>query len=328
MPKAGNGYGAKTTMPTGIGRGAVGRGTVSGEAIERTPVGRRTVMLGIGAIALGAPLLSRPVLAANNTGARLDLADLEARHGGRLGVAASRDGQTLSWRGDERFAYCSTFKLFLAAAVLARVDRGEERLDRPVAITKADMLPHAPVTEPALGGTLPIETLCRAAAEQSDNPAANILIRELGGLQAWAAWYPSIGDRTTRVDRPELELNSAVPGDPRDTTTPERTVANLRAVLLGDVLSAGNRDRLTGWLVTTPTGPDRIKAGVPKGWTVAHKTGTGRTPVNDIAVVTPPEGPPLTIAIYYTEMRKAPLAEREAVIAEVTRRAVAVLADA
>jgi beta-lactamase class A len=301
-----------------------------------TKVRRRGVLFGLGGIGLGAvglgtlgfgvvaPGGGQPALAAK--GAGIDLADLEARHGGRLGVAASRDGRTLSWRGEERFAYCSTFKLFLAAAVLARVDRGDERLDRPVAITKADMLPHAPVTEPALGGTLPIETLCRAAAEQSDNPAANILIRELGGLAAWAAWYPAIGDRTTRVDRPEMELNSAVPGDPRDTTMPERTVANLQAVLLGDVLSAESRDRLTGWCVSTPTGPNRIKAGAPEGWTVAHKTGTGRSPVNDIGVLTPPEGPPLTIALYYTEMRKAPLAEREAVLAEATRRVVAALA--
>jgi beta-lactamase class A len=286
-------------------------------------VGRRTVVLGLAGMAAAGPLRAGSARAATSASAGLDLADLEARHGGRLGVAASRDGRSLAWRGGERFAYCSTFKMFLAAAVLARVDRGEEALDRPVPVTKADMLPHAPVTEPAVGQTLPVEVLCRAAAELSDNPAANILIRELGGLAAWGAWYPAIGDRTTRVDRPEMELNSAIPGDPRDTTTPERTVANLEAVLLGDVLSADSRERLTSWLVATPTGPNRIKAGVPKGWTVAHKTGTGRSPVNDIAVLTPPEGPPLTIAIYYTEMREAPLAERERVLAEATRRVVA-----
>jgi beta-lactamase class A len=288
-------------------------------------IDRRSVVLGLGALALGGPPLATPAHAA--AAGTLDLADLEARHGGRLGVAASRGGERLDWRGGERFAYCSTFKLFLAAAVLARVDRGEESLDRPVAITKADMLPHAPVTEPAVGGTLPIEALCRAAAELSDNPAANILIRELGGLQAWAGWYPSIGDRTTRVDRPEMELNSAVPGDPRDTTTPAQTVTNLGTVLLGDVLTPANRDRLTGWLVTSPTGPGRIRAGVPEGWRVAHKTGTGRLPVNDIGVLWPPEGEPIVLAIYYAEMRKAPLAEREAVLAEVTRRVVAALAD-
>ena len=313
-----------------------GRSMTEFERVGDTRVRRRGVLLGLGGIGLGAVGFgalgfgavglggARPVFAA--TGSGLDLTDLEARHGGRLGVAASRDGRSLSWRGGERFAYCSTFKLFLAAAVLARVDRGEEALDRPVAITKADMLPYAPVTEPAVGGTLTIEALCKGTVELSDNPAANTLIREMGGLAAWAAWYPAIGDRVTRVDRLEMELNSAVPGDPRDTTTPERTVANLQAVVLGDVLSPESRRRLTGWLVTTPTGPKRIKAGVPKGWTVAHKTGTGRTPVNDIAVLTPPDGPPLTVAIYYTEMRKAPLAEREAVLAEATRRVVAALA--
>ena len=312
----------------------IGQSGMRIEAAGLETVGRRTLVQGLGAIGLGALGFGalglsdpRPVHAAPGApGGGLDLADLETRHGGRLGVAAARDGRHIAWRGDERFAYCSTFKLFLAAAVLARVDRGAEALDRPIAITKADILPHAPVTEPAVGQTLTVEALCKGTVELSDNPAANILIREMGGLDAWAAWYPSIGDRVTRVDRLELELNSAVPGDPRDTTTPERTVANLQAVVLGDVLSADSRRRLTGWLVATPTGPKRIKAGVPKGWTVAHKTGTGRTPVNDIAVLTPPEEPPLTIAIYYTEMRKAPLAEREAVLAEATRRVVTALA--
>lgn len=287
----------------GIGLGALGVGAV-----------------GLGTLGLGGP---RPAQAATGTG--LDLTDLETRHGGRLGVAAVRNGRHVAWRGDERFAYCSTFKLFLAAAVLARVDRGEEALDRRVPVTAGDMIQHAPVTKPAVGKTLTIEALCKGTVELSDNPAANILIREIGGLESWAAWYPSIGDRVTRVDRREPEMNSAIPGDPRDTTTPDRTVANLQAVVLGDVLSAESRRRLTGWLVATPTGPNRIRAGVPKGWTVAHKTGTGRSPVNDIAVLTPPEGPPLTIAIYYTEMPKAPLAEREAVLAEATRRVVATL---
>ncbi len=287
---------------------------------------RRTVLFGLGAIALGGPLLSRPADAAGSHAVPLDLSDLEARHGGRLGVSASRGGARLDWRGGERFAYCSTFKLFLAAATLARVERGEEALDRPVPVTAADVLPHAPVTRPAVGSTLTIGTLCRAAAELSDNPASNILIREMGGLDAWRGWYPSLGDGVTRVDRLELDLNSAVPGDPRDTTTPSQTIANLDAVLLGDVLSPANRDRLTGWLVATPTGPGRIKAGVPTGWRVAHKTGTGRLPVNDIAVLWPSSGEPIVIALYYAEMRKAPLAEREAVLAEATRLVVAALA--
>src|SRR5690606_13586398 len=76
----------------------------------------------------------------------LDLSALEARHGGRLGVAVSMPGKQAAWRGDERFIYCSTFKLNLAAATLLRVQAGQERLDRPVPITAADMVSHAPTT--------------------------------------------------------------------------------------------------------------------------------------------------------------------------------------
>jgi len=294
----------------------------------RGAVGRRTLLLGLGAMSLAATPLW-PAAAAAGRGNGLDLADLEARHGGRIGIAARRGGGSVHWRGGERFAYCSTFKAFLAAAVLQRVDRGEERLDRPVAVTAADMIPHAPVTEPAIGKTLTIEALCKATVELSDNPAANILIREIGGLAAWAAWFPSIGDRVTRVDRLEPALNAAAPGDPRDTATPAQTVANLETLLLGDVLSPASRDRLTGWMIDTPTGPGRIRAGVPNGWRVAHKTGTGRLPVNDIGVLFPPaKNPgsgPIVVALYFAEMRKAPLAAREAVLAEATRRAVAAL---
>src|SRR5690606_21980500 len=108
--------------------------------------------------------------------------------------------------------------------------------DRAVPVAVSDMVMHRPITETAVGSTLTIEELCKAAVEVSDNPAANILIREMGGLEAWQAWYRTIGDQVTRVDRYETELNSAVSGDLRDTTTPEQFVANLDAVLRGTLL--------------------------------------------------------------------------------------------
>src|SRR5690606_17899731 len=194
---------------------------------------------------------------------RLDLTSLEARHGGRLGVCASSAGQRVGWREEERFAYASTFKLFLAACVLGRVQDGRAQLDRAIPVGERDMVSHAPVTGPAVGSALTIAQLCKAAVEVSDNPAANILLRELGGLEAFESWYRGIGDAVTRVDRYETALNSALPGDPRDTTTPAQAIANLERVMFGDLLEPELLKQLETWLLDSPTGAARIKAGVP-----------------------------------------------------------------
>lgn len=259
----------------------------------------------------------------------LDLAALEARHGGRLGVCAGIDGRRAGWRADERFAYASTFKLFLAACVLERVQRGRERLDRAIPVRERDMVSHAPVTGPAVGSTLTVEALCRATVETSDNPAANILLRELGGLEVFQAWYRGIGDEVTRVDRYETALNSALPGDPRDTTTPRQAVANLHRVLLDGLLAPDTLELLQTWLLETTTGKARIRAGVPDGWRVAHKTGTGaRNSYNNIGLAWPPSGPPVAIAVYYTGARDATSAQLDAVVAEATRMALEALVRA
>ena len=164
---------------------------------------RRSVLLGVGALTLAA--CSREVAAVEADvdapvgTLELDLSDLEARHGGRLGLAVASAGQNAAWRGDERFVYCSTFKMYLAAAALLRVQAGQERLDRAIPITAADMINHAPITEKAVGSTLTVEQLMQATVELSDNPAANILIREMGGLETLRAFYRGIGDDSTRV---------------------------------------------------------------------------------------------------------------------------------
>lgn len=254
------------------------------------------------------------------------LGPIEARHpGGRLGFVISGAGGDFGYRAAERFTYCSTFKLFLAAAVLAKVGRGEERLDRAVPVTAADMIDHAPVTQPAVGETLTLAQLCEATVEVSDNPAANILIRELGGLDALRAWYRSIGDAVTRVDRLEPDLNLSAPGDDRDTTTPAQAIANLRRLFISGAIGQ-HRDLLTRWLVASPTGPGRIKAGAPAGWTVGHKTGTGgQGQTNDIGIVWTPEGGPVFVAAYYAAPASTTPEQRDAVIADATRAAFAAL---
>lgn len=286
---------------------------------------RRSVLTGLGALGV---MGCSPLVGETLSFSR-EMQALEARHGGRLGLALSTGGRRFAYRPDERFVYCSTFKMYLAAATLLRVQTGEERLDRAIPVTQADMVNHAPVTEPAIGGTLTIEQLMKGTVEVSDNPAANILIRELGGLDALRAFYRGIGDTDTRVDRLEPEMNR-LDGD-KDTITPVQSVANIHRLLVSSdtPLSAGSKSLLMRWLVDTPTGMGRIKAGVPAGWTVAHKTGTGGYgPVNDIGVLYPPTGDPIVMAVYFHATRESTDAQREAVIADATRIALAALGHA
>ena len=244
----------------------------------------------------------------------------------RQWLSVTSDGGEASWRASERFTYCSTFKLFLATATLERVARGEERLDRAVPITSDDMISHAPVTGPAVGESLTIEALCQSTVELSDNPAANILIREMGGLDSWRNWYRSIGDSVTRVDRLEPELN-LVDGE-RDTTTPDQAVANMARLLApGQMrLTPEHQMLLERWLVDSPTGPNRIKAGAPEGWRVGHKTGTSNLgPVNDIGVIWSPSNGPIFVAAYYEGPPAGDFTAGEAIIGEATRRALEAL---
>lgn len=289
---------------------------------------RRCVLTGMAALPLAGCELatSAPVSEIRQTpGAwEVDLGGLEASNGGRIGLEAS-DWNRVSWRAEERFNYCSTFKTFLAAATLERVQRGEEQLDRALPVTADDMVFHAPVTQPAVGSTLTIEQLCKGTVEVSDNPAANILIRELGGIDAFRAWYRSIGDQSTTVDRLEPMMNRK--DGEKDTITPVQAVTNLIRVFGSDAIEPRLGEpmlaRLRRWMIDSPTGANRIKGGVPSGWTVAHKTGTGGTgQTNDIGVIQPPSGDPIYIAVYYEAPADLAADQRDAVIAEATRLAL------
>lgn len=286
---------------------------------------RRSVLTGLGALGVAGCVRAGPKASQEAAPAveAFDLSSLEQRNGGRLGFVAhdTGSGRRLAWRGEERFVYCSTFKMYLAAATLLRVQAGEERLDREIAITRADMTNNAPVTEPAIGGTLPVERLMQGTVEVSDNPAANLLLRAMGGLEPMRAFYRGIGDVTTRVDRFEPEMNR-LDGD-KDTIQPARSAANIHRLFVdaSTPLSAESKTLLLGWMFAAPTGMARIRAGVPEGWRVAHKTGTGGYgPTNDIGILYPPSGAPVILAAYYHAASDRP--ENEAVIAEATRLAL------
>jgi beta-lactamase class A len=270
-----------------------------------------------------------PQVQTSLTTAQAHLQAIERSLGGRLGVAAldTARGTVLEHRADERFPLCSTFKLVLAAAVLARVDRGEERLDRLLAYGEADLLDHAPVCrEHVQQGQLSVGELSAASVGQSDNTAANLLLNTVGGPAGVTAFLRSLGDQVTRLDRTEPTLNLA--SDPLDTTTPAAMLRSMRTLLVGTTLSAASRQQLADWLVASTTGATKIRAGIPPTWKAGDKTGTcDRGTINDLAILWPPfEGAPrprapILIAAYSVgsetnpEVRNAALAEVGRVVA-------------
>ena len=295
-------------------------------------IGRRRFTHGAALAALGCGLAmaSRSARAAGGFSDALatDLVKIEKESGGRLGVAAldTLTGARSMHRADERFPMCSTFKVLAAGAILARVDAGKESLDRRIRFQAPDLLAYSPITRDRLGGEgMSLADLCEAALTVSDNTAANLLLAALDGPAGLTAYARSLGDSMTRLDRIEPDLNEAVPGDPRDTTSPAAMLSNLHSLILGNALSAASKDQLSRWLLANKTGDARLRAGLPSGWWVGDKTGSGDSgSTNDVGILWPPQRAPILIAVYLTETPK-PDDQRNATIAAVARAVAATL---
>ncbi|HEX3550820.1 MAG TPA: class A beta-lactamase [Candidatus Elarobacter sp.] len=282
---------------------------------------RRTFVLGAGASAAAGVAPSRAVGAITPPSGGEPFAAEERRGNGRLGVCAIalRDGRRIERRAGERFPLASTFKLPLVMLVLQRIDHGVERLDRTLRFTGAEIVGYSPAFEGMKrGGTISVGALCAAAIEHSDNTAANMLLRTVGGPPAVTSYLRRLGDRVTRLDRNEPALNEATRGDVRDTTSPAAMAELLVRLLREPVLSAASKARLFGWMRACDTGLARIRAGVPHRWTVADKTGTTNSGGNDVAILWPPHGAPIVLAVYFAEVHASD-AERDAAIASVAR---------
>ena len=246
---------------------------------------------------------------------------LERQTGGRLGVCVLRTGDgRWTHRADERFPMCSLFKAIAAAGVLARVDRGELRLDRRIVFGRSDLVDHSPATAQRIDGDgMTLAELCDASMTLSDNTAGNLLLRELGGPAGFTAYVRSLGDQVTRLDRWEPELNEAKPGDPQTavarTARPSRPAWSYRA----DRLAPVSRQRWTDWLLANRTGDARLRAGVPASWRTGDKTGTGKRGATlDVAGLWPPGRRPMVAAVFIRDSA-ASLERRNAAIAEVGR---------
>lgn len=280
---------------------------------------RRTALIGGLTVAVAA---CAPGQVRADPGTRLDqqIGALERRYNAVVGLSAMNlDGLgAVAHRADQMFAMCSAFKAYAAGSVLQRVDRGELSLDAVEFVDPAAVVANSPRTGPRAGTEMTLAELCQAALQVSDNTAGNLLLKRLGGPPAITAFARSIGDDRTRLDRWETELNSAIAGDPRDTSTAAALGGGYRSLLTGDVLTPSQRDLLVQWMRANET--SSMRAGLPEGWTTADKTGGGDYgSTNDVGVAFGPDGQRLLLAIMTRSAADDPKADAlRPLIGEVT----------
>lgn len=293
-------------------------------------LGRRELLAGGAALALAAPAIAAGDAPGLGPDALVAWAALDTGTGRRLGHAI-----------DRRMPMCSSFKWLLAAFVLWRIDRGLERPGRRIGFGPADLPANAPVTAAALaaagGGRaeMTVAALAEAITSVSDNGGANLLLHAVGGPGALTAWLRGHGDPVTRCDRFEPTNNLVPLGDPRDTTTPAAAIGDLHRFLYGDVLSPASRARLMELMLGCRVGDARLRAGLPAGWRIAHRTGTRdrdaadalggpRGAVVDVGTLVPPGGSPILLATYAAGFT-CPLPQVEAWMARVATAVAATL---
>ncbi|WP_280269950.1 class A beta-lactamase [Nocardia wallacei] len=253
--------------------------------------------------------------------------DLETRHGARLGVFAvdTGNGRTVATREGERFPMASTFKGLACGALLHAHPLSSGYFDQVIRYPATDLVENSPETEKHVDTGMTVAELCHAAITQSDNTAGNQILKLLGGPAGFTAFLRSLGDTTSRLDRWETELNTAIPGDERDTTTPAALAADYRALVLGDALAAPEREQLRAWLLANTTGGKRIRAGLPADWQVGDKTGSpAYGGALDVAIAWPPDRAPLVIAVLTAKSDQHARPDNE-LVAAATREAVAAL---
>jgi beta-lactamase class A len=297
----------------------------------RIPASRRSLALVLTAVALSAvacggadtgtpaapPTVERKTVDLSNT-----LMTLQAKYNVLFGIAAvdTRGGRTFEWNADDRFALCSTFKVYAVAAILRLAERKELDLNDKVPITRQDIVMSSPVVSDHVGELMSYYELSRAALVRSDNTAANLLLRRLGGPRAVTEFARSVNDSQTRLDRWEPELNEARAGDPRDTGTASALAAGYRKLILGDGLSTEYRRMLTSWMRSSVTSRQRLRAGLPVGWVAADKTGSGAYgTANDAGVVWSPTGSSLVLVVFSRSTTGYPMAAgADAAVADAT----------
>ncbi|KRG13723.1 beta-lactamase [Virgibacillus soli] len=227
-----------------------------------------------------------------------DFAKLEEEFDARLGVFAldTGTGETISYRADERFAYASTHKALAVGALLQQISI--EDLNQKVIFAEGDLVNYSPITEKYVDKGMTLSELSEASLRYSDNTAGNLILKELGGPDEFKKALKKIGDDITKSERFEPSLNEVKPGETHDTSTPKALATSLKAFTLEDELQKEKRLMLVDWMKRSTTGDTLIRAGVPKDWEVADKSGAALYGTrNDIAIIWPPNENPIILAI-------------------------------
>ncbi|WP_408006345.1 class A beta-lactamase [Pseudalkalibacillus sp. A8] len=254
-----------------------------------------------------------------------ELAKLEDEFDARIGVYALDTGtnRTVTYRADGRFAYASTFKA-LAVGVLLQ-QKSITDLEQRIHYNRNDLVNYTPITEKHVDTGMTLKELCDAAIRYSDNTAANLILEQLGGPDGFEKSLRDMGDDVTNPERYEPELNNVEPGEKHDTSTPRALAADLQAFTIGDALPEEKRTILIDWLKRNTTGDNLIRAGVPEDWEVGDKTGAASYGTrNDIAIIWPPEGKPIILAILSSRDKKD-TEYNDKLIAQATKEVIAVL---
>ncbi|AMJ69946.1 MULTISPECIES: carbapenem-hydrolyzing class A beta-lactamase IMI-1 [Enterobacter] len=278
------------------------------------------------AILFSSCLVSISFFSQANTKGIDEIKDLETDFNGRIGVYAldTGSGKSFSYKANERFPLCSSFKGFLAAAVLKGSQDNQLNLNQIVNYNTRSLEFHSPITTKYKDNGMSLGDMAAAALQYSDNGATNIILeRYIGGPEGMTKFMRSIGDKDFRLDRWELDLNTAIPGDERDTSTPAAVAKSLKTLALGNILNEREKETYQTWLKGNTTGAARIRASVPSDWVVGDKTGScgAYGTANDYAVVWPKNRAPLIISVYTTKNEKEAKHE-DKVIAEASRIAI------
>jgi beta-lactamase class A len=265
-------------------------------------------------------LATPSLLWAANNALSQKVVELEKQLNARIGVVVLGEASDQRWqyRPNERFPLNSTFKTLACAALLKRVDEGHVGLDQVVTFSSEDLVAYSPVTSQLVGGSdMTLDQICLAAMTMSDNTAANLVLKSIGGPAGLNDFLRSIGDQVTRLDRWETDLNSTIPGDERDTSTPYAMAQTLRKLILGEIISTSSTIKLKRWLTMNTTAGMLLRPSLPQGWIMGDRTGAGDYGSRSItAAVWLPQYSPLMVTIYVTET-EATFEEQNAAIAEI-----------
>ncbi|HAF87986.1 MAG: class A beta-lactamase [Legionellaceae bacterium] len=259
------------------------------------------------------------------------LAELEVSSKGRIGIYVinTANNTHIGYRADEHFPMGCTAKVIGVAAILNQSMNQHDLLSQKISYSTNDLTNWSPITKQHLATGLTIKQLCAAAISFSDNTAMNLLVKQMGGLNEMTHFAHTLGNTSFRQDNNwPKEAYSGGKDNLDDSSTPKDMADSLQKLAFTDALAKPQREMLVSWLKANTTGDFRIRAGLPKVWAVADKTGTGGAygTTNDLGIIWPPKCAPIVMVIYYTSDDKT-AKKRDDIVASATQLLISKLAQ-